>query len=120
MRERTIEQVLIDQVEANGGLCLKWVSPGQRGVPDRLVCFQGEIYPVELKAPGESPRPSQVYFHQKLLNCQIQVFVLDSMDAVHRFIEEILDGKWFDRPHIKEDSTIRPLVLKWNNEMRKR
>ena len=40
-------------VEAEGGLCLKWVCPGHRGVPDRMILFPGGIIAfVELKRPG--------------------------------------------------------------------
>lgn len=37
MRESKIEQYLKEQVEAAGGECRKFVSPGRRGVPDQLV-----------------------------------------------------------------------------------
>ena len=36
-RESTVEKRFRLAVEADGGLCLKFVSPGRRGVPDRLV-----------------------------------------------------------------------------------
>nr|DAY92636.1 MAG TPA: Nuclease [Caudoviricetes sp.] len=51
--EKSIENVLRKAVEAEGGLCLKWVCPGHRGVPDRMILFPGGIIAfVELKRPG--------------------------------------------------------------------
>lgn len=51
--EKSIENVLRKAVEAEGGLCLKWVCPGHRGVPDRMLLFPGGIIAfVELKRPG--------------------------------------------------------------------
>lgn len=53
MQEKTVEAALRRAVEAEGGLCLKWVCPGHRGVPDRILLFpEGVIAFVELKRPG--------------------------------------------------------------------
>jgi hypothetical protein len=50
--EKDIERRLRREVEACGGLCLKWVCPGWAGVPDRLVLLPGgRIIFVELKRP---------------------------------------------------------------------
>lgn len=53
MLEKDLEEKLKKYVRAKGGLCLKWVSPGYTGVPDR-ICFLpgGRIVFVELKRPG--------------------------------------------------------------------
>lgn len=37
--EKSIENVLRQAVEDEGGLCLKWVCPGHKGVPDRMLLF---------------------------------------------------------------------------------
>ena len=39
--ERDIESRLRKIVERNGGKCLKWVCPGWRGIPDRIVLLPG-------------------------------------------------------------------------------
>lgn len=52
--EKEIEKKLRQQVEAIGGKCLKWVCPGWRGVPDRLVLLPGgRIHFVETKRPKD-------------------------------------------------------------------
>lgn len=53
MREREIEKILVDEVRGLGGRAYKWVSPGNDGVPDRIVIFprQWPIF-IELKADG--------------------------------------------------------------------
>lgn len=49
-RERDIELYLIRKVEERGGLALKFTSPGNDGVPDRIVMLPfGKITFVELK-----------------------------------------------------------------------
>ena len=37
MREKEIEQKLVDTVKKHGGICPKFVSPGFSGMPDRIV-----------------------------------------------------------------------------------
>lgn len=51
MRERDIEKLLVEEVKKLGGRAYKWVSPGNDGVPDRIVIFPGKapVF-VELKA----------------------------------------------------------------------
>lgn len=74
MRESEIERYLKKQVVANGGKCWKWVSPGRRGVPDRIVIMPGGVVAfVELKAPGKTERPDQVRVQKILrdLGCQV-------------------------------------------------
>lgn len=53
MLEKTIENQLRKWTEEAGGLCLKWVCPGHKGVPDRMILFPGGVIAfVELKRPG--------------------------------------------------------------------
>lgn len=53
MRESTVETNICEAVKARGGVAWKWVSPGRRGVPDRICIFpKGIIIFVELKRPG--------------------------------------------------------------------
>ena len=62
MREKDIEKYLRDRIREIGGKAYKFVSPGNNGVPDRLVCLPGgRVVFVELKAPGQGPRPVQVH-----------------------------------------------------------
>ena len=51
MRERDIETVLVSEVRKHGGRAYKFVSPGNDGVPDRLVVMPGGVVIfVELKS----------------------------------------------------------------------
>lgn len=52
MLERDIERKLGEQLRGLGCLYYKFVSPGQCGVPDRIVvCPDGSLWFVELKRP---------------------------------------------------------------------
>lgn len=51
MREKFIEQRLVREVKACGGICPKFVSPGMDGMPDRLSLLpDGRMAFVEVKA----------------------------------------------------------------------
>ena len=88
VREATIEAYLRDRVKAQGGIAYKWVSPGNVGVPDRLIVFLGgTVYFRELKAPGKKPTPLQVRQLEKLKALGFDVGVIDSKQGVDDFIK---------------------------------
>lgn len=88
MLEKTIETRLRDGVKALGGKAYKFVSPGNSGVPDRLVCLPaGRMVFVELKAPGKTPRPLQKACHRQLQHMGHSVWVIDSAERVEEFLD---------------------------------
>lgn len=90
MREKQIEKKLITEVKKRGGICPKWVSPGFDGVPDRIVLLpHGKFAFVEVKAPGEKPRPLQVSRHKLLRRLGFRVYVLDNESEIGGMIDEI-------------------------------
>ena len=83
MLEREIEAYLTREVAKRGGKAYKFVSPGNAGVPDRLVCLPGnKMFFVELKATGQTPRPLQVAQIRKIKSLGCRVFVVDSKESV--------------------------------------
>lgn len=88
MREKEIEVYLRDQVKKAGGKAYKFESPGNDGVPDRLIIFPGnQIFFVEVKAPGKKPRPLQVKQMNYLVSMGCWVFVIDDKEKVDRFVK---------------------------------
>lgn len=41
LKESEVEKIFTHMVEGTGGRAYKWVSPGNAGVPDRIVIFPG-------------------------------------------------------------------------------
>lgn len=77
--ERDVEADFVDGVEALGLIAVKLVILGWAGWPDRLVLGPNQfIVFVELKRPGEGPRPSQGYVHKILRRFGFHVIVSDS------------------------------------------
>lgn len=92
MTEKQIEQRLVKAVKDRGGLCPKWVSPGWDGVPDRMILFPGgRMAFVEVKRPGEKPRPLQVHRHGQLRALGFTVYVLDNEKQIPEIIREVLE-----------------------------
>lgn len=89
MREKDIEQYLVKRVREAGGRAYKWVSPGNDGVPDRIVMLPGVIAFVELKAPGKKPTPRQLAKHRELERLGRSVTVIDSREQADDFIEAL-------------------------------
>ena len=91
MEESKIENRLKKEIELIGGKALKFVSPGMSGVPDRIVLLpHGRIVFIELKAPGKKPRPIQIKRIKELKDLGFDVRVIDSIDGVKDFIEEVV------------------------------
>ncbi|WP_302593798.1 VRR-NUC domain-containing protein [uncultured Megasphaera sp.] len=97
MREKEIEHHLVMETRRAGGMALKFVSPSFSGMPDRLVLLgDGKMGFVEVKAPGQKPRPLQLRRHAMLRRLGYQIFVLDAMEdipAVLKAIAHTPDGK---------------------------
>ncbi|MEE3478770.1 MAG: VRR-NUC domain-containing protein [Succiniclasticum sp.] len=83
--EKDVEARLVRRVTAMGGRAYKWVSPGNVGVPDRIVIWPGgRIDMVELKT--DTGRLSQIQEIQirrlQALGCKIRVlYGDDDVDA---------------------------------------
>lgn len=116
MRERDIENYLVKRVKAMGGEVrkVKWI--GRIGAPDRLVMLPEITHPawndpngraqkfgrplywgheystpaktlwVELKAPGEKARPSQLREHARMRAMGQRVVVIDSLEGVEELL----------------------------------
>ena len=86
MLEKTIEAALVKRVKELGGMAEKFVSPGRRSCPDRLVTLpEGRIIFVELKAPGCRPTPKQAADHERRRSLGCDVRVIDSLEGVDAF-----------------------------------
>jgi VRR-NUC domain. len=91
MLEKEIEKYLVKRVKELGGRAYKFVSSGNDGVPDRLVCLPGgRVMFVELKAPGKTPtalQRAQIAFLNNLgfvasyaTSCEEVDFILSGYD----------------------------------------
>lgn len=94
MRESYIERRFVREVERVGGRALKWVSPGNRGVPDRIVLLpRGRLVFVELKRPGGKLEPLQERWARILKEMGHTVYKIESVEEIQSFIDEVSKNK---------------------------
>lgn len=94
MLEKSIERELSKAVKGMGGIAPKFTSPGFDGMPDRLILFPGgKMAFVEVKAPGEKPRPLQISRHRLLQRLGFLVYVIDRKEDIPRIIEEVMTNE---------------------------
>jgi hypothetical protein len=103
--ESDVENYLVSQVEAAGGVAEKTVSPGRRGYFDRVVVLPrlpaaARVVFVEVKRPRRSRTPpQQSRRHNLYLKLGAEVVVLRSRADVDRLINRGLDS---DRADLKQ------------------
>lgn len=91
--EATIERWLGRQLKNHGCLYFKFVSPGNAGVPDRiLISPDGRIIFVELKTTIGKPSPMQIFQITRLRQAGCDVRIIYGMAQAHEFIQEIKGG----------------------------
>ena len=93
MKESAIEARLVREVKKRGGLCYKFISPGNPGAPDRIVILPGgtTVY-VELKTEIGRLAKIQKWQLEELRRRGAVVRVLKGMDQVLAFLEEVDKG----------------------------
>ena len=90
--EKEIEHKLKVFVETElKGLCLKWVCPGWRGVPDRILLLPGgRAYFAELKRPkGGRVDPLQTWWKRRLEDLGCKVYHVYTLEDIKRLGEEL-------------------------------
>jgi hypothetical protein len=95
LSEADVERYLVRKVkEELKGKAYKWVSPGNTGVPDRIVFLPGgRIFLVELKALGRKQTPAQFARQAELIVLGATVYgCVDTKAKVDAFMAEVSNG----------------------------
>lgn len=81
LSESDIERKICDYAKKHGCLVFKFVSPGHRGVPDRLFICNGVVLFLEIKRPGKRPTLLQESCIKKLRSQNIAAEWTDSFEG---------------------------------------
>ena len=86
MREKDIERILVTEVKKLGGRAYKWTSPGNDGVPDRIVIFpdRAPVF-VELKTDTGKLSALQKIQIDRLRELGQKVYVAYGIEGVRTF-----------------------------------
>ena len=95
--EKDVEQYLCKRVKEMGGKAYKFVSPGNAGVPDRLVVVPTGLESlvtaiyllVEVKKPGGCLRPQQRMKIKELCDMGADCRIVDCYERVDKVIMEL-------------------------------
>lgn len=88
IKEKDIEAYLVKKVKESGGRAYKFVSPGNTGVPDRLVLLpKGVTVFVELKAPGKKSTDLQLVQQKRIKDLGHFVIAIDSKEGVDKLVD---------------------------------
>ena len=111
--EKTLEARLVREIEARGGMALKYTSQFHRGIPDRIVLLPGghTIF-VELKSTGQKPTKLQMHAIRKLIKMGHQVVIIDRTGLLELFLARV-DEIIKSRPLFSDELTERLIPKPW-------
>lgn len=90
MKESEIERVLVEEVKHLGGRAYKWTSPGNDGVPDRIVFLPDtRVIFVELKTDTGQLSPLQKIQIDRLKKLGQWVEVVKDIQGVKMFFQDL-------------------------------
>lgn len=91
MLEKDLEKKLKTRCEEIDCLCLKFESPGNTGVPDRLVIGNtGKVYFVELKQSKKAKvAAKQKWWNEKLRKRKLKSYFINDVEGLNFFIDEV-------------------------------
>lgn len=92
-REAALERSFCNRLRKAGCLVYKFVSPGNDGVPDRIVISEGQVIFVELKTERGDLAPIQKFQIKRLQDHGQAVRVLHGTAEVDRFVSDVLEGR---------------------------
>ena len=81
MKESAIEMRVNRAARAADWLVYKFVSPSQRGVPDRMYLRDGEMFFIEFNAPGKHLTKLQQVRRKQIQMAGFKVYVIDDVLA---------------------------------------
>jgi len=92
--EKEIERKMCRLIKKHGGLSYKFASPGNPGVPDRIVILpRGRVFFVELKAEDGKPTDLQSWHIDRLCSVGANARLIRGWDAAKAFVDEVMgDG----------------------------
>ena len=89
MKESELERILVEEIRKAGGKAYKWVSPGNDGVPDRIIILpDGRVYFAELKTDTGRVSAKQGIQIKTLESLGQNVRVVRGMEGLASFFRE--------------------------------
>lgn len=88
--EKTLEARLVREIEARGGMALKYTSQFHRGIPDRICLMPyGLVYFAEMKSTGQKPTKLQEHAIKEIRALGFDCYVIDSTETLEGLLARI-------------------------------
>jgi Holliday junction resolvase len=75
--ESKVQEKIVKRYKKEGWTVVKIILCSLSGFPDLMCLRDGMALFIEVKRPGERPRPLQIFVHDMLRRCGFEVLVLD-------------------------------------------
>ena len=89
MLEKEIEKHVNDHAKSTGWLQYKFVSPGKRGVPDRMYFYRSYCLMIEFKMLGRKPTALQEKEMRLLRKAGIQCEIVDNVTEGRHLLDTL-------------------------------
>lgn len=90
MKESEIEKKVCEYAKGRGWLTYKFVSPSNKGVPDRVLLKRGVCIFIEFKAKGKLPTKLQAKVLASIHNQGFLTYVVDNVEEGKKIIDNYL------------------------------
>lgn len=80
MRESQIQSKIMDRLQKNGWYVVKLMLTNKSGIPDLMALKNGKAVFIEVKRPGQKPRPLQLVRHEELAMQGFETYVMDNIN----------------------------------------
>lgn len=92
MLEKDLEEKCRRNAKRAGGKLLKFISPGNKGVPDRILIMPYVVAFIEFKKPGRHKvQPLQDWWHAYLERIGVPVFRVQSLAHFNNIVRMYRD-----------------------------
>lgn len=88
MLEKHIQSKIIDYLESKGAYVINVCSPTKAGQPDIVFCYDSAFGAIEVKQPGQKPRPLQIYHIDQINEAGGVAIVATCVEDVARLFDD--------------------------------
>jgi len=93
--EKEIERAVNAHARRTGWLQYKFVSPGKRGVPDRIYFYKGHTLCIEFKSLGKLPAAIQEKEMRNMRRAGIFCYVIDNVTEGKDVLDQLRE-EWVE------------------------
>ena len=91
MNEKQVEKRIVDYATKHGVMSLKLGGPNDRGKPDRMFLYDGNVLFIEMKGEGKKPTKLQLNWLDKLKKQGFEADWVDNVNDGQEWIDDLVE-----------------------------